>query len=286
MEIKVDNKSSGQEDTGSLKKIKIDKRDAITRVIDSNPCRTCARKKLGHCECRPAVGGVEICSSEEEQHTTADEETLKKILLEEERKEEEELELELALAKMTLTPEDDFDLRKIYEFTFDPEIISEMLSRRLLLIDNDYNLGIFSIVLQYEFDKLAQHHKTEFRKYIETILRELIAFQLANNINVDCASLDRNNMGNIIAMRINFPKPALFDAFMKHLILQNLLPILLADQKNKNKIHYPEGVNHFNLNPLATRLTRTGLKRARPYDQDEQHNFRRPRSILDGLKRT
>ena len=56
---------------------------------------------------------------------------------------------------------------------FNPEIISEMLSKGLLLIDNNRELGILTITLQCSPRFLSAEQSRELKKYIDAILQEL-----------------------------------------------------------------------------------------------------------------
>jgi hypothetical protein len=72
------------------------------------------------------------------------------------------------------------------ELKFDSEVISELLSKRLLSIDNDRDKGTLEIKLLCEPGLLSTEQKYELRKYINAILHELNEFKKENNIASDC----------------------------------------------------------------------------------------------------
>jgi hypothetical protein len=158
---------------------------------------------------------------------------------------------------------------------FNSEVISELLSKKLLSLDSNNDLGILSIKCNPEL--LSKDQKNEIKKFIDVLLKELEAFKKEKGLSVDAATIDKDPTGNIISLRITLPKPAIYDAFIQRLVNKNLLP-LQAQQKNEKAI-YQEDVNHFHPTPLSMKPTPKTDKK-----DDEKKSTIRPKSPLDGLK--
>ena len=137
------------------------------------------------------------------------------------------------------------------EINFNPEIISELLSKGLLKIDNDRELGILTI--QCNPNLLTPVQNKEVTKFVNAILKELVEFKKEKGISANCAKIDRDDKGNIRSLRITLPTPTIYDDFIKRLASKKLLPIQNIKQQEKGKLVYPEGMNHFNRTPLSTK---------------------------------
>jgi hypothetical protein len=94
-----------------------------------------------------------------------------------------------------------------------------------------------------------------------------------------------------LSLRISFPTPALYDAFILRLANKFLLPKQNVDQQNDKKVVYADGVNHFNPTPFSVKPTPEKKKlldneeaQKASKSQDAPNSPFRLRSLLDGLK--
>lgn len=149
------------------------------------------------------------------------------------------------------------------------EIISEMLSKRLLMIDNNGKQGILTIKLLCKPDVLSQEQKNELTKFVDIIVKQLKMFKKENGISTRCKTIDRDNKGNILSVRIMLPTSELYDAFIRRLANQNLLPIQNIQQSESEKVLYEAGVNHFNLTPLSTNIRPSANTRVQSIESEE-----------------
>jgi hypothetical protein len=176
---------------------------------------------------------------------------------------------------------------------FNPEIISALLSKRLLLIDNDKELGTLTIKLLCNPKDLSPEQRNELKKFVDTILKELEEFKKENGISNSCKLLEQDNEGNILTLRIALPTPKLYDAFIQRLASKNLLPLQNLEQKAKERVTYQEDINHFNPTPFSTKPIPPANRKTDDddaYKTDKQNLSQkekssiRPKSPLDGLK--
>jgi hypothetical protein len=170
------------------------------------------------------------------------------------------------------------------EKPFNPEIISELLSKRLLLIDNDRELGTLTIKLLCNPKDLSPEQRNELKKFVDTILRELEEFKKENGISNSCKLLEQDKEGNILSLRIALPTPTLYDAFIQRLASKNLLPLQNIEQKPKERVAYQEGINHFNPTPLSTKPTPENKKTVEDELQKAEKSSIHLKSPFDGLK--
>ena len=182
---------------------------------------------------------------------------------------------------------------EIVQSPFNAEIISELLSKRLLLIDNDRELGTLTIKLLCNFKDLSPEQREQFKLFINTIINELEDFKKENGISSNCKLVEQDKDGNIISLRIALPTPTHYDAFIKRLANKNLLPKQNIEQKAKEKVKYPEHSNHFNPTPFSTKPTPSVGKKEVVDEEAHKTNKQRtsqrrssirPKSLLDGLK--
>jgi len=184
------------------------------------------------------------------------------------------------------------------EKTFNPEVISELLSNKILVIDNDRDKGILAIKLQCHPDSLSVEQKNELKKFVNAILNELNEFKKENGISADCKTIEKDKDGNILSLLITLPTPILYDAFVQRLASKNLLPIQNIEQQAKEKVVYQEDINHFNPTPLSTKPTPSENRGEKSAEDEETHTIEKqgipqeekksssihPKSPLDGLK--
>jgi hypothetical protein len=180
---------------------------------------------------------------------------------------------------------------------FNPDVIAELLAKKLLFINNDRDSGILTIKLQCDPNLLTEDQKNELKKFVDAILKELDEFKKENGISANCATLEKDKEGNILSLRINLPTPKIYDDFIMRLADKNLLPMQNIQQEAEEKILYEEGKNHFNPTPLSTKLMPSAnhnrksitvaetlqLENEKPQSVKESSPMR-PKSILDGLK--
>lgn len=169
------------------------------------------------------------------------------------------------------------------EKPFNPEIISELLSKRLLLIDNDRDLGTLTIKLLCNLKDLSPEQRNEFKKFIDTILNELEEFKKENGISNRCNLPEYDKEGNILSLRIALPTQTFYEAFILRLASKNLLPIQNIEQKAKERVTYQEGINLFNPTPLSAKPIPSANRKAEDEEAHKKSSIR-PKSPLDGLK--
>ncbi|CAN5416076.1 hypothetical protein BH10PSE19_BH10PSE19_13590 [soil metagenome] len=105
-----------------------------------------------------------------------------------------------------------------------PEVIMDLLVRKLLLINNNPETGILTIKLQCDHNLLTKEQKYALNALIKAILNELSSFKNAHNIADQCSIFRTDDQGNIEFLRITLPTPKLYDIFTQRLIDNNLLP--------------------------------------------------------------
>lgn len=169
---------------------------------------------------------------------------------------------------------------------FNREVISDLLSKNILSIDNDREKGILTIKLLCDVSVLSSEHKAELKKFVNNILNELNEFKKENGLSADCYTLKKDKDGNILSLQITLPTPTLYDAFIQRLASKHILPLQNVAHNKNEKIVYPEGVNLFESTPLSTKPT-PGNKKLIDKEIEENSKIKssiRPKSPLDGLK--
>lgn len=178
---------------------------------------------------------------------------------------------------------------ELNDIKFNPEVISELLSRRLLFIDNDRERGILSFKLLCDPDILSSDYKNELKKFVNALLNELDQFKKDHRLSADCYTITKDRNGNILSLRIALPTYALYEAFIQRLASRHLLPVQNIQQHINGKVVYPEGQNHFNPTPLSTRPAPANKKSSGDEEADKSDKSQkrkssivRPKSPLDG----
>jgi hypothetical protein len=179
---------------------------------------------------------------------------------------------------------------KLDEITFNPEIISELLSNKLLVIDNDSVHGILTIKLQCDPRLLSEEKRKELKKFVNAILKELDEFKKENRIQGECKTIEQDGDGNTLLLRITSLKPDQYDAFIRRLARKNLLPTQNIKQQPEEKVVYQAGINHFNPTPFSTKPTPYANRNVKSKidenisQEEKKSSSIRPKSLLDGLK--
>ncbi|GEM_PF-4034596 len=168
---------------------------------------------------------------------------------------------------------------------FNPEVISELLFKRILLIENS-DSGMLTVRLLLSPSTLSDDQRKELKKFIKSILAELDAFKKENGILADCVEKDKSNEYNLF---ISFPtKPKMYDKFIQLLAEKQLLPMQIIKQQENKQPVYQKDMNLFNLTPFSTKLTYASGKKANLIDEDlikkEKALSIRPRTPSDGPK--
>jgi hypothetical protein len=174
----------------------------------------------------------------------------------------------------------------VKDIKFNPKIISELLSKKILVIDNDKEKGMLTIKLLLDPNSLSQEQRNELKKFMNAILNELNEFKKEKNITANCYTIQKDKDGNIMALSIALPTPTLYDAFIQRLANKNLLPIQNIEQEKNKKVAYPQDGNHFNPSPLSTRPTPENKNIAEEEAQNtgKKKSHIKPKSPADGLK--
>lgn len=164
---------------------------------------------------------------------------------------------------------------------FNTEVISEMLSNRLLIIDNNKNTGIISIKLMYDRVQLTPEQQEELKNYIEALLKEVDLFKQERGLANNSITIDRSNPQLLRIM----VRPDVYNTFIKHLANSKLLPKNAIEQEEK-QLGYQQGIDHFKLTPFSTKLKFPSDKKAKSEDEKERERANpystKPRSPLDG----
>lgn len=188
-------------------------------------------------------------------------------------------------------------LHELHFDSFDSNVISEMLSYGLLVIDHDQEMAVLSIKLQC---RPSEKQKQELHKYLTCIKKE---FENEKSAGANC-TVTHDEMGNITSLRITFLSLNDFKAFIQRLGDKQFLPKQIVDQQPREKVVYPSGVNHFNQTPRLTMQPQlTGKRKQETKPEDDFANkakkrkmeeiaqqekqvpaAMRPKSLLDGLK--
>lgn len=243
------------------------KKDSITRLIERNPCAKCRTAKIPKCVCLLENDG---CLGEDdwEEDTREDEAAIPmnvpSQLIDKESK-------ELTMPTQAINSKDlDIQFQQSNDKKmFNSEIISELLSKKLLVIDNNKDCGILTIKLQCNAALLWEKQRNELIKFINTLLKELEDFKVEHNISINCAIINKDNESNIQSLCIALPMPKIYDGFIQRLANKNLLPIQNIKQQVKEKIVYEEGVNHFNLNPFLIKPVLAMTKQIKTNEEEE-----------------
>ena len=69
---------------------------------------------------------------------------------------------------------------------FNPEVISDLLSKKLLIIDNARDSGILTIKVQGSASLLSNDQRKELKKFVEVILKELDEFKKEKKCETNC----------------------------------------------------------------------------------------------------
>jgi len=107
---------------------------------------------------------------------------------------------------------------------FNAEIISALFSNAFSSITHDENSKTLTIKLQCSIDALPEDQKHVWKNYIDAILKALSYFKMKKNISANCATLEKDDQGHILSLRIKLPTPALCNEFIQHLIHKSLTP--------------------------------------------------------------
>lgn len=154
---------------------------------------------------------------------------------------------------------------------FDSDVISQLLEDKILLIDNNSEIGRLTFRLLWNLNELSPKQRKEFEKFIIVILDELEKFKAKHGIEKTNSCIVQEP-GEKIAFSIVLP-PKLYQLFIEQLANKHLLPIENIEQKPGEKVVYEKGQNHFSPSPLGMKPTPSVKK-----DQDEhvekQRSFR------------
>lgn len=197
---------------------------------------------------------------------------------------------------------EDSEQLQLEEGGFNPEVISELLSKKLLVIENDRESG--ALTIQCDPNLLSTEEKNEVKNFVKAILKELAKFKEENGISYDPEKIEHDHEGNIRSLRISFPHshPTIYDSFIDRLASKHLLPRQNVEQQEKGKVVYEKGMNHFET-PQSAKPT-PGTKRKLEHadeevnktkkqktsqeetktSQEETKSSIRPKTPLDGLK--
>lgn len=136
------------------------------------------------------------------------------------------------------------------DIKFNHEIISEMLANKLLIIDNNPELGTLRIALTT--NHLTAEQSTELRKYTNAILLAFDQFKADKGIDRVKPKIQRDHQtGQITSLIIQLPTLELYNQFIVQLAALNLLPQQAINPSNE--ANYSKNTNHFNQTPLLTR---------------------------------
>ncbi|MGC3900912.1 hypothetical protein ACPV5X_02195 [Legionella pneumophila] len=112
---------------------------------------------------------------------------------------------------------------------FDPNTIAELLSQKLLFIENDREL--MTLTIQCDPDLLSPKQLNEVNKFVQSILNEWNEFK-KENPNAGQLTIKKDSSGNIFYFQATLSTQALYDAFMERLA-NHLVPN--ADLQDKTQ---------------------------------------------------
>jgi hypothetical protein len=258
----------------------------LNSLILSNPCRKCAATKKARCVCVAAGGGADACPDEVAM-------MLRELGLEE-IVQRFAPEIEYALRSAADEDEEDENLNKLElnERALTPELLlmlRHLLDRNLLFIMDDKERGTLSFEFLYNPNFQLQD-RLIFKTIIEAVLRELQIFKLENNLAAtNNYTLESDRDGNITALRVNFPRPQQYDAFIKRLLGRHLLPGQPSLEQQDRRVPLSEfDINNMRnaLTPLSMQLAPGSAARNKAEEEEEVRlgSANRPRSLRDGLK--
>lgn len=142
---------------------------------------------------------------------------------------------------------DDTQTTSSNEKSFDPEVIAELITKELLLIQNDRESKALSIELQCAPSSLTLKEQRQLKKYMNAIIKEFNEFKKENKLSDDCLKISKDDQGNIISIRITMPTLALHDAFIQRLA-NNLVPTPSPKPQLKDDV---KNEQHPSLKPLS-----------------------------------
>jgi RNA binding exosome subunit len=170
-----------------------------------------------------------------------------------------------------------------HQLLFNTEIISDLLSKKILLIDNNKDSGILTIKFLCAASILSIEQRKELNKFFEAILKQLDDYKKGKGIVTDC--IKREDNGNLY---IALSNPKMYDEFIKILARKKLLPTQVIEQKENKQQIFQEGIDHFNQTPFLTKLVFGSRKNATEEElqklEKQNSSSIRPRSPLDGPK--
>jgi hypothetical protein len=124
---------------------------------------------------------------------------------------------------------------------FNVDAIAELLSKKILLIDDNKELGILTIKCNpHLINLMSDDQKIELTKFIQAIKKELNDFKNKNGLSdISCsAAIEKDSKDNILSLTIRIKDPKIYDAFIHQLANKNLLSI--PDTEKQNKVHQQE----------------------------------------------
>jgi len=166
---------------------------------------------------------------------------------------------------------------------FNTDVISDLLSMKSLLIQNNRDSGILTIKLLC----VPVEKRKDVDKFIEAILKQLDEFKKDKGIVADC--IKRDNDGSLY---ITLSPPKMYDEFIQLLARKKLLPKQVIEQQENKYAEFQKDMNHFNPTPLSTKLTYESRKNTNLTDEELSKIEKlkassiRPRSPSDGPKPT
>lgn len=134
---------------------------------------------------------------------------------------------------------------------FNPEVISELIKNKLLVVDSNRDIGILTIKLQCEPKLLSEEQRNELENFINAIKDELKEFKKENNISAKCYEIVKDKDDKKVSLRIMLPTQELYDAFIQRLA-ENLLPTQKLGEQAENEMDNPT--------QLSTKLTHSPEK--------------------------
>lgn len=142
------------------------------------------------------------------------------------------------------------ELELLNEKHFDQSVITELLKKGLLLIDNNRASMTLTIKLLCQHHFLTKAQQDELEKFMKIALNEFNAFKKQHHLSHNCIQVIRDDKKNILSLRMTVPTLALYDAFIQSLtnnLLATLNPAL--EQKNKSQEEQNTALNPFSMEP-------------------------------------
>lgn len=179
-----------------------------------------------------------------------------------------------------------FERNQQPQLIFNPEVVSELLLKKLLLINHDHEAGILAIKLQCNPNVLSEEQRNALQRFVDTVLNEFEDFKKENAIlSSNSVIIDTDSAGHFLSLRVSLLTPSLYDAWIQRLVSKHILTPQKIEPKNK-AMHDGSG-DRIQSSALSMKPKPSMNRGVTSKDEDEDQAARtsiRPRTPLDAPK--